>query len=223
MEQYCKQRKWPVGCAHDFSNYLTSILGFAELAVQDLPPEAPARAYMLEVWQAARSGAGWAQRLSFLGRPKPKDFQPTDIVALVKQEARRLRHLWKKTVSFRTSFGKALPMVAMENEALLRVLTELLENSRESITAPGTVTLTVRGSGTWVEIAVSDTGCGLSPLFCQEPFPVPFFSTKPGHRGLGLLIVLSIIQQYDGELQLKALPNLGTRAHVLLPATSAAS
>jgi signal transduction histidine kinase len=206
--------------AHDFSNYLTSILGFAELAVQDLPPDSPAREYVFEVWQAARDVGGWVQRLNFLGRPKPERIEPTDIVALARQEEGRLRDVWKKTIEFKTSFDTPLLLIAVEKESLRRVLTELLDNARESISGQGNVTLAVRRAGAWAEVDITDTGAGFPPAFWQKPFPEPFFSAKPGHRGLGLLIVQWILQQYGGEFHLGALPTPGTQARVLLPVAS---
>ncbi len=209
--------------AHDFSNYLTSILGFAELAARDLPPDAPAREYILEVWQAARAAGGWVQRLNFLGRPKPERIEPTDIVALARQEESRLRHVWRRTVEFKASVDSALPHAAVEKESLRQVLTELLENARESISGPGIVTLAARPAGAWAEVVITDTGAGFPPASWQKPFPEPFFSSKPGHRGLGLLIVRWIVQQYGGEFHLGARPNSGTQARVLLPAASSLS
>jgi two-component system cell cycle sensor histidine kinase/response regulator CckA len=218
--------------AHDFGNYLTSILGFAELAFMQVPPEAPARGNLSEVLQAARGGADWVQRLSFLGRPKPSSFESTDVVALAQMEEKQLRERWGKKVKLKTALG--VSSIAVETVDLQHVLAELLNNAGEAMAGSGTIALSTRKAnlgknvqaetflvppapGDYCEIAVTDTGAGLPPAVQRKLRTEPFFSTKPGQRGFGLLIVRWVVEQYGGGMEICARAKAGAVARVFFP------
>ena len=71
--------------------------------------------------------------------------------------------------------------------------------------------------GTYVSLAVTDDGCGMSARTLQRIFE-PFFTTKSGGRGLGLASTLGIVRSHDGYLFVDSKPGVGTTFTVLLPA-----
>jgi CheY-like chemotaxis protein len=137
-------------------------------------------------------------------------------------------------VSLLWKVDDSLPKLAIEPEALRQALSQLADNAHEAITDRGVVTLTARavelsaadclellGSprpGRHLEIAVSDTGCGLPAELRGRPYPEVFFSTKPRHRGLGLAIVQGVMQTFRGGWRFGPHPELGTTARLFVPA-----
>ena len=83
----------------------------------------------------------------------------------------------------------------------------------------GSLTITTSHSNGTVQIAISDTGCGISPEHLQKIFN-PFFSTKPKGQGtgLGLYNVKTIVKKYHGDLQVESELGKGTTFRLSFPA-----
>jgi CheY-like chemotaxis protein len=225
--------------AHDFSNVLTSILGFTELSLTQMPSGAPPRKFLEEVWQSAQDGAAWVRKLQQFSRRTPPKYTPAALDGIVAKEASRLRDAWGSEVTLLVALAEILPPVAVEAESLRQMLAALLDNAREALSGPGVVALSARatelsaddclelvgrpGPGNFVEISVTDTGSGLSPDIRQRLFRDVFFSTKPCHRGLGLAVVYGLLQTYGGGLRFGPDPAQGTAVHLFVPAFASGS
>jgi signal transduction histidine kinase len=219
--------------AHDFGNYLTGILGFTELTVKQIPEGSLPQRYLKEVWQSAKDGASWVHKLQSLGQAKIPHFEPTDLASLVREEESRVQSLCGNAVTVVTHVEGPLAPLDVAREPLRQVLAHLLDNAREAIEGQGVVRLTARmvhlgpgecqvllGSpkpGAYAEIAITDTGIGLSVEMHERLFADFFFSTKPRHRGLGLVTVFWIVQLYQGGVRFGPHPDQGTTVRVFLP------
>jgi two-component system, NtrC family, sensor kinase len=109
-----------------------------------------------------------------------------------------------------------IPAVACSQSDLEQVFLNLLTNAREATPHGGRIVVTVRSTDRAVEIAIADTGCGIS----QEHLPrvlEPFFTTKPHGNGLGLSICRSVLWEVDGTIMIQSEPGNGTHVHVLIP------
>ena len=109
-----------------------------------------------------------------------------------------------------------IPAVACSQSDLEQVFLNLLTNAREATPHGGRIVVTVRSTDRAVEIAIADTGCGIS----REHLPrvlEPFFTTKPHGNGLGLSICRSVLWEVDGTLTIQSEPGNGTHVHVLIP------
>jgi signal transduction histidine kinase len=221
--------------AHDFGNYLTGILGFTELTAKQIPEGSLPQRYLKEVWQSAKDGASWVHKLQSLGQAKIPHFEPTDLAELVQEEENRVKPLWGNAVRVVTNVEAKMTRLDVAREPLRQVLAHLLDNGREAIEGEGLVTLAARTShltpaecqgllgcpkpGAYAEIAITDTGVGLPVELHERLFADFFFSTKPRHRGLGLVTVFWIVQLYHGGVRFGPHPNHGTTVHVFLPLT----
>lgn len=218
--------------AHDFGNCLTGILGFTELAVSQVPKDSLPHRYLMEVMESAQHGTGWVRKLQALGRRKPQVFVPAAVAPLVEEQAERVRTTWEK-VTFAATVDPALPPVNADAEAMRQVLSHLVENACEAIVGQGAVTVSARTvclgqeecqrlfgnsrPGSFVEITVADTGIGMSAEVRRRLLADAFFSTKPRHRGLGLLTVYWIVQAHQGGLEFGPHPERGTAVRVVFP------
>lgn len=81
------------------------------------------------------------------------------------------------------------------------------------------LTVTTKPSGTGVEIAVADTGPGIPKELMGRLF-MPFFTTKPGGMGIGLVISQSIVQAHGGKLGVEPNRGGGTVFRFTLPANA---
>jgi two-component system sensor histidine kinase AtoS len=117
-----------------------------------------------------------------------------------------------------------LPPVPADAVGLRQVLLNLLTNAIDATERPGTITvsatrLVLNGRGApWLEIAVRDSGCGMTPDQARRVFE-PFYTTKaPGRgTGLGLAIVDHVVRAHGGEIVVDSAPGEGTTMRVRLP------
>jgi signal transduction histidine kinase len=126
-----------------------------------------------------------------------------------------------------------LPPVGLGADVLLEALGPLLDNARESLPGPGTVSVTAEQvslsaaeclelwgaaqAGEFVRVDVSDDGPGLPAEVRARLFREPFFTNKPRHRGLGLAIVYGVLHSHRGGFCLLDRPGGGLTARVFLP------
>ena len=223
---------------HDFGNMLTGILGFAELSLANVKPESPAHGYLQEVVAAARLGANWVHRLHlFCRRTGGADPWPTPLAPLLAEQAARLQDLGAAGIQWEATFPDDLPLLAIEAEGLRHVLTQLVDNAQEAVKGTGTVRVSARPleldnlacqellggarPGRFVEVTIRDSGPGISPDMRARLFTDIFSSSKPRHRGLGLLVVYGVLQRFGGGLQVRPTSELGGAAVSLyLPASA---
>ena len=111
-----------------------------------------------------------------------------------------------------------VPPIRGRADLLRTMLKLLIENAVESF-AGGTGTLTVVSAAAprnWLIVELRDSGCGMSQEVLEHAIE-PFFSTKPGHLGLGLTIARGIWRRHRGTLTLESLPAKGTTIRLSVP------
>jgi signal transduction histidine kinase len=225
------------GIAHDFKNLLGIIVGYAEMAedISDhLDPEL--HQILREISVAAdRAVHLSSDLLSFSSRARTKP-EAIDLNALIDG----IGHLLTVSMggSARVLFEPwptALPAVLADRGQLEQVLFNLAVNARDAMPEGGTLTIRTRiadlsqGSapshlairrGRYVELAVSDTGIGMSADVRSRIFE-RFFTTKPPGKGtgLGLSTVHGIITDIGGAIEVDSKECHGTTFRVYLPAT----
>ena len=106
----------------------------------------------------------------------------------------------------------------MDKKQLMRVFTNLLNNSIQAIGEDnvGTIDISVSRENTQIVIKITDNGSGISPDQAARIFQ-PNFTTKSGGMGLGLAIVKSIIVNAGGDIRFESEPGLKTTFTIYLP------
>jgi signal transduction histidine kinase/ActR/RegA family two-component response regulator len=220
--------------AHDFGNVLTGILGFTELALaQQVPANTPLHTYLQEVYRAAQAGAQLTNHLRLFSRRQSASSRCCPLPVVLAEQEARLFSAREAGVNLRLNVPTDLPPVALDAEQLTFVLTALLDNAREALLGPGSISVSARltqlsdadcrdlfGStlpGPHVEITIADTGIGLSPDAQRRLFNEPFFTTKPRRRGFGLSTAYGILHAHHGGIRLHPGAEHGVVARVLLP------
>lgn len=223
------------GIAHDFNNLLMGMLGYADLALIELAPEAPARSSIQQIETAAlRAAELTKQMLAYSGKGKFV-IQQLNLSKLVEEMAHLLQVTISKKIVLRYHFNENSPSIEGDATQIRQVVMNLITNASDAIgDNSGMITISTgvmevdrdylqdvfidgeikEGFYTYVE--VSDTGCGMDTETKSKIFD-PFFTTKFTGRGLGLAAVLGIVRGHFGGLKVCSEPGCGTTFKVLFP------
>lgn len=220
------------GMAHDFNNLLTVVLGNIEVLHDRLTD--PADRELTEmVANAAQRGADLTHRMLAFARKQPLDPQAVDIHAFIDG----MRHVLQRAVGDGISVeikGGGPPLVALVDPAQLEsAMLNLGLNARDAMAGCGRLSVASTDveldatycalqadlqPGSYVQIAVSDTGCGIAAEHMERIFE-PFFTTKETGKGtgLGLAMIWGFAKQSGGHVLAVSEPGYGTTIKLLLP------
>jgi PAS domain S-box-containing protein len=221
------------GIAHDFNNLLCIITGYAELALTQVPGQAPLHAFLSEINKAGNRAATLTRQLLAFSRKSLLAPKVLDLNALIRDAGTMLRRVIGEDIELTTALEAHLPTVKADPNQIEQVLMNLVVNARDAMaeggrleirTARTTVTETdVRDQpeirpGVYVTFAVSDTGCGMDEATRARIFE-PFFTTKEVGKGtgLGLAMAYGIVKQSGGHITVKTAPGQGAVFRIYLP------
>jgi hypothetical protein len=221
------------GVAHDFNNLLQAILGFAQLASDELPEGSTVRQYLAEVLRASDRARALIGKLLTFSRRETSRRSVIDLDDLVAGMSDMLRKLIGETCRLSTSSDGPGKLVTADPGQIEQVLVNLCVNAKDAMASGGTVQISTSLArfdtescrrnpwarpGEFAVLSVTDTGIGMSADVVRHIFE-PFFTTKPRGRGtgLGMAIVYGIVTQHDGLIDVQSLPGQGTSISIHLP------
>ncbi len=212
------------GVAHDFSNLLTVIHGYTDLAAKLLPENHPALGYLQTIEKVATRATGVTNSLLTFSQRKAVEKRPVDLAPLVSESVRLLRRLIPRSITMREHIPEEGVWVEGDEAQLQQVVMNFALNARDAMPEGGKVRIEVRrdrdSDGQPIGVlVVADTGQGMDERTRGRIFE-PFFTTKPRGEGtgLGLSIVHGIVADHDGSVHVESAPGEGTRFTVKLPA-----
>jgi signal transduction histidine kinase len=223
------------GVAHDFNNLLAAILTYGEFIAEELGPDHPLQEDVGEVRKAAQRGAELTRQLLVFSRRDLVTPSVLDVNDTITDLLNLLNRTLGEDVVLHPVLTPELPRVLVDPGELEQVLMNLAVNARDAIVGEGRISVETSEHfidedaaaahadlrpGRYVRIAVTDTGCGMTPEVMSEAFE-PFFTTKaPGlGTGLGLSTVYGIANRYGGFVTVYSEVGVGTTFKVYLPAT----
>jgi PAS domain S-box-containing protein len=213
------------GIAHDFNNALMAIMGYTELAEEDLDNPQALASHLGIIKKAAQDASSTVQRLQRFARQRVATHGvATDLNEVVHDVVEMTRPRWRDTAqkegrTYEVQIVTApLPPVMGEPSGLREVLVNMIYNAFDAMPEGGKLTLTTRLHGPdQVEVEVADTGIGMTPDIVQRIFD-PFFTTRGVEgTGLGLAVSWTIIQRHGGVILVDSAPGRGTRFIVRIP------
>jgi PAS domain S-box-containing protein len=212
------------GVAHDFNNLLTVITSYGELLREALPDGDPRRDDVAEIVRAAKRGGTLTRQLLAFSRKQVLQPRVLDLNAVVHGAAALFKAAAGADASFVTDLSPEPAVVHADPGQVERVLMSLVVNARDAMPEGGTLTIRTRNMGGVVEVAVADTGTGMSDAVAARVFE-PFFSTKELGKGtgLGLATVYGIVQQSGGSISVRTAVGEGSTFTVRLPRSTAAA
>src|SRR5262249_11191457 len=225
------------GIAHDFNNLLTTVLGYSNMALNQLSPHEPIREEIEEIQKAGERAANLTRQLLAFSRKQLFEPRVLDVNALIAESTRMLARLIGEHIRFSTELEPDLGHVRADPGQIEQVIVNLVVNARDAMPDGGTLTIRTRNVGTegsytqprlgaplgpHVVISVGDTGVGIDPETQKRIFE-PFFTTKekPHGTGLGLATVYGIVSQSGGQVVVESEPGRGARFDIYLPRVEA--
>jgi signal transduction histidine kinase/CheY-like chemotaxis protein len=223
------------GISHDFNNLLSIILSYSEMAISMLPAGDPMRDDLAEIYNAGERAAVLTKQLLLFSHHQIIESKVIDVNATIAPMGRMLRRIIGEDIQFKEHFGADLHPVKMDPGHLTQILMNLVINARDAMPRGGKLTVETSNidldesyasehlgvtPGSYMMIAVSDTGIGMSPEVQRHIFE-PFFTTKGlgGGTGLGLATVFGIVQQNGGHIWIYSEPGQGSTFKIYLPRT----
>ena len=210
------------GVAHDFNNYLGTILGNLSLLEDRLADDPQAHAQWRRVQRAATSAAALTRRLLAFARRQPLQAEQVPIDEMVEEMQDLIEYSAGPQVTVGFELRSAPLLVHVDRGQLENALLNLVLNSTAAMPEGGELTVRTRAMDDAVEIEVSDTGRGIPEHLQRQVFD-PFFTTKPAGEGsgLGLSIVYGFVKQSGGDIALASKQGQGTTVTLRFPASVA--
>lgn len=218
------------GVAHDFNNLLTVITGYSELTMMKLEKDHPARAAIEQIAGAGKRAETLVSQLLAFSRKQISSPKIVDINQIIKEMEKMLRRILGEDIHFELRLKNSLPLIKIDTGQLEQIIMNLAVNARDAIQSGGHIHITTevtpvkagehldKAPGDYVSIIVEDDGCGMDAETQKHIFE-PFFTTKGKGKGtgLGLATVYGIVEQNDGFIAIKSVPDIGTAFRVSFP------
>jgi PAS domain S-box-containing protein len=221
------------GIAHDFNNILSAIIGYTELAMDDIPQPGKAQADLKEVLKAGERAKELVKQILAFSRMTETEYSPLALRTVVKESLMMLRSVIPSTIEIRqnlTVSGLVMSDPTQINQIMINLCTNavhamdetggVLEVSLQEVSldrTAGSPDLDL-ASGPYMKLTVRDTGKGMPPEVKGRMFE-PYFTTKELGRGtgLGLSVVHGIVKSHGGAITCTSIPREGTTFEVYLP------
>jgi PAS domain S-box-containing protein len=222
------------GIAHDFSNILSAIIGFSEMALEDLAEDHRAHRPVSQIARAGLRGRELVRQILTFSRQGKTERTLMYVKPAVEESVAFLRASLSPAIDIRMNLDAGAAAILGDPTQFQQVIVNLCTNAAYAMREGGGVleislvttmdppVPAVRVgnpvSGPWVRLSVSDTGCGMEEDVMERIFD-PFFTTKGSGSGtgIGLAVVHGIVESHEGRIFVTSEKGKGTRFDVYFP------
>jgi len=222
------------GVAHDFNNLLTGILGNAQLLTMALPADTENGQCAADIIRSSQRAADLTQQLLAFSRKGKFRMANVDLHQIIDEVVRLLSRSIDRRVVISQDLAATVPIVHGDPSQLQNAVLNLGVNARDAMPDGGRLTFATRNIevnesfqhdfpeaeilGEYVELKVTDTGCGISSETREHIFE-PFFTTKGVGKGtgLGLAGVFGCVKSHNGVIKVDSEVTKGSTFTILLP------
>lgn len=222
------------GIAHDFNNILSPIIGYTEMALDDITETSPSRYDLKQVLVAANRAKELVRQILSFSRFGEQQFKrPVDISPIVKEALKLLRASLPSSIEIRQSINKVMALA--DATQIHQVIVNLCTNAAHAMEDRGILDVSLKKvvlgacdggamplsdlkPGPYLKLSVSDTGQGMDAKTLERIFD-PYFTTKEAGKGtgLGLAVVHGIVKSHGGEVQVRSTVGIGSVFDVYIP------
>jgi PAS domain S-box-containing protein len=247
QDQLCRSQKMEAfgqlagGVAHDFNNFLTTILGYGDLLLHERQIKGNLADHVAEIRAAAGRASALTQQLLAFSRRQPREAVIVEVNSIITNLERSLLRLIGENISVVCHFHheKEGAHIKADPSQISQIILNLAVNARDAMPRGGQLTVETAivdltnetespfhrddfVPGHYVLIKIADTGAGMSEEVKAHLFE-PFFTTKAddGKSGLGLATCYGIVHQSGGHLRVESELGKGTVVQIYLPRVSA--
>lgn len=220
------------GIAHDFNNILAAVIGFTELAKDNLPEGGRDEHHLQRVLQAGLRGRDLIKQMLTFSRKTEQERKALRLSSVIRETVKLLRASIPTTVSINVDVRSEPGLIIGDPVQIEQVLMNLCTNAAYAMRERGGVldvelfdfSVSTSGRsdgmkpGPYMKLVVRDTGVGIPPDIIDKIFD-PFFTTKKlgEGTGLGLSVVHGIVRQHDGYITAESEPGKGSTFSVYFP------
>ena len=221
------------GIAHDFNNLLGGVVAQSELALSEVAAGVNPVEELRAIREVAIRGSEIVRELMIYAGKETAAVGLVDVSQIVKEMLELFKVSVSKHAVLETNLGQGCPGVRANAAQLRRIVMNLVTNASDALgDRDGVIRVTTScvnvgqkplvgisgrlADGDYLELEVSDTGCGISQETQAKMFD-PFFTTKSAGHGLGLAIVDGIVRSLGATMHLSSEPGKGTTFLVWLP------
>jgi signal transduction histidine kinase/ActR/RegA family two-component response regulator len=222
------------GIAHDFNNILTPIMGYTDMALEELPEESNLRFDIEQINNAAHRGKDLVQQVLTFSREVDFANKPIQLEPIVAEALNLIKASFPPGVEITQHFDQKIGTVLADPIHIHQIVMNLCTNANHAMMKTGG-TLDVRlesvkldqktadkipnlKKGSYIRLTISDTGHGMD-IKTKERIFEPFFTKKEvgSGSGLGLSVVHGIISNYGGAIVVDSSPGKGSTFIIYLP------
>ena len=223
------------GIAHDFNNILGAILGFANMAKEEVPAESQVHDDLDHILKAGHRAKDLVQQLLAFSHQTSVNLMPINIQPLVKNLLNMLRASLPTTIDIKEDISSHKGCILADSTMIHQIVMDLCTNAFYAMRKTGgvlSVKLKAISSdsllplvksqgiipGEYVKLTIGDTGTGIGPDIIDKIFD-PYFTTKEIGKGTGMSLSIAhgIIKSYGGAITVDSTLGQGTTFHVYLP------
>ena len=221
------------GIAHDFNNILSGIFGYSQLAKIHIDDPGKTTKNIDQIINGAQKATDLVKQILTFSRKSEHKMQPLKIFIEVKEAIKLLRSSIPSTIEIKENIDSKATVLA-DLTQIHQVVMNLCTNAYHAMRKKGGVlSVSLEETqisntnnipdlnilpGTYLKLKISDTGPGMSPETLNKIFE-PYFTTKEigEGTGLGLAVVLGIVEEHNGYIKAYSKPGKGTTFHVYFP------
>ncbi|NOR25301.1 MAG: two-component sensor histidine kinase [Desulforhopalus sp.] len=205
--------------SHEIKSPLGIVRSTAEILEKRIAKLAPGNEHLAKIVvdETVRLNNIVVEFLDF-ARPQKAYLKPSSVNQVVRKVLDFLSHeLKRQQIELITDLAPDLPKANLDQDLFYRALLNILVNSLQAMTENGQLQVsTCRSQSGGIELAIRDTGVGMSPEKIGQIF-TPFFTDKNKGTGLGLAITRTIIDSHDAEIAVQSEEEKGTTFTLTLP------
>jgi len=222
------------GIAHDFNNILASIMGYTELAMEEVEEKSQAHHDLGQIFKACSRAKDLIYQILMFSQQTEQERVPVKVSHVVKEVLKLLRASLPSTIDIRQVISKNLNHILADPTQIHQIVMNLCANAAHAMKENGGI-LEVRlfqvflnadfankypdmKQGQYIKLSFKDSGHGI-PAEVRDSIFNPYFTTKEKGEGtgLGLSVVHGIVKNLDGEITVESEPGKGSIFDVYLP------
>jgi PAS domain S-box-containing protein len=225
------------GIAHDFNNILGIIMGFTELAFDDIPGHSLACSNLRQVLAAVNRAKEMVKQIMAFSRENEKKQEPVYLDQLLREVLKLLKSTLPPSIKIQPDIDEKVSHIYADSTQMHQVIMNICTNAVHAMKKKGGI-LNIRlketefqppgikgkktGRSRYLHLEIADTGHGMTTEIKKRIFE-PYFTTKKQGEGtgMGLAVAHGIVKSHDGDITVSSKPREGTTFHIYLPAANA--
>lgn len=202
--------------AHNLRNPLASIRVSAEMLQDGSPQEPETAGHCQDITSAVDRADRWITELVRVSQAPQLKAEAVDLVPLVRDCLEEMGpEMMRRQIRWQAP--ESAPARVRAHPAMLRqIVLSIIANALDAMPGGGEIAAGVHAAGERCVLRITDTGHGITDEVRQRLFR-PFFSTKSGGLGIGLVLVKRMVAQWQGDVTLTPNAPRGTCVEIMLP------